>query len=204
MHLYKKGQPMPQLQELCRVRVSWLLSGQVCSRRMLGLDEYGSRNVIARFERSIEPVCTPLTKEQCLNAMLSCAPRFLLGGGCSAADPLVRVNTATLIYEFEPAGVSEGWLSSRLVESGAESLFGPFARDLDAVAANLASQGQALDSGCWGKSVCFHTLWLIKLAPGTMEFLGCVDLARVPLSLFVEKPAPSAATQVLPLWNFKR
>src|SRR5580765_4496795 len=105
---------MSCLQELCRVRISWLRPGQVCLRSKLGLDDYSARNVTARFESSTSILCTPLGKERSLNAMLSSSPRFLLEGGCSTDDPLVKVHVAVKLYEFELAGIVDGWLGQKM------------------------------------------------------------------------------------------
>jgi hypothetical protein len=183
---------MPHLQELCRVRIGWLRAGQVCLKSKLGLDEYSARNVAVRFGGSTNPLWTPLSKEQSLNAMLASSPRFLLEGGCSTDNPLVKVHVAAKFYEFELAGVLDGWLGQEMVERGAESLFSPFLTELDNVAAHLARHGQVVQSGCWGSSVCFHTLWLIHTPKGGLDFAGYVDLTRVPLGLFAEKPPASS------------
>jgi hypothetical protein len=179
---------MPLLQQLCRIRISWLRAGHICLRRKLGLDEFAPRNVVARFESLEEPACTPLTKERTLNAVLSSAPRFLLEGGCSEDNPLVHMHVGVTLYEFEPACAGEGWLGAKIVEQGAENLFSEFIYELDNVAAHLAAQGQVTHDICWGSSVCFHSLWRIDLADETIHFLGFIDFARMPLGLFAEKP----------------
>jgi hypothetical protein len=180
---------MPHLQELCRVRISWLRAGQVCLKSKLGLDEYSARNVATRFSRSTAVICTPLSKEQSLNAMLASTPRFLIEGGCSTDNPLVKVHVATKFYEFELADVVDGWLGQEMVERGADHLFSPFLTELDNIASHLARQGQVVQAGCWGSSVCFHSLWLIHSPNGGLDFAGYVDLTRVPLGLFAEKPS---------------
>ena len=180
---------MPHFQELCRVRISWLRAGQVCLKSKLGLDEYSARNVVTRFSRPGGVVWTPLSKEQSLNAMLSSTPRFLIEGGCSMDNPLVKVHVAAKFYEFELAGVVDGWLSQEMVERGADYLFSPFLTELDNIAAHLARQGQVVQAGCWGSSVCFHSLWLVQSPQGGLVFAGCVDLTRVPLGLFAERPS---------------
>jgi hypothetical protein len=183
---------MPYLQELCRVRIGWLRPGQVCLKSKLGLDEFSARNVTARFDRLTGALCTPLSKERSLNAMLASTPRFLLEGGCSTDNPLVKVHVAVKFYEFELAGITDGWLGQEMMERGADSLFSPFLAELDDVAIHLARQGQVVQSGCWGSSVCFHSLWRIQIPEGDLDFAGYVDLTRVPLGLFAEKPPVSS------------
>ena len=195
---------MTHLQELCRVRIGWLRPGQVCLKSKLGLDEYSARNVTARFESSTGTLCTPLSKEQSLNAMLSSSPRFLLEGGCSTDDPLVKVHVAVKLYEFEIAGIVDGWLGQEMVEHGAENLFSPYLSELDNVAFHLARQGQVVQAGCWGSSVCFHSLWLIQSPQGGLDFGGYVDLTRVPLGLFAEKPSAVAHTCKISLPHLKK
>ena len=183
---------MPHLQELCRVRITWLRAGQVCLKSKLGLDEYSARNVVTRFSRSVSAACSPLSKEQSLNAMLSSTPRFLIEGGCSTGNPLVKVHVSVKFYEFELAGVVDGWLGQEMVERGADYLFSPFLTELDNIAAHLARQGQVVQAGCWGSSVCFHSLWLVHSPKGGLSFAGHVDLTRVPLGLFAERPSVPA------------
>ena len=136
--------------------------------------------------------------------MLASSPRFLLEGGCSTDDPLVKVHVAVKIYEFELAGIIDGWLGQEMVERGADYLFSPFLAELDNVAAHLARQGQVVQSGCWGSSVCFHSLWLIQSPKGGLEFAGYVDLTRVPLGLFAEKPSVPAHTCKLAFLPLKK
>ena len=195
---------MSYLQELCRVRIGWLRRGQVCLKSKLGLDEYSARNVTARFDRTTGALCAPLSKEQSLNAMLAASPRFLLEGGCSTDNPLVKVHAAVKFYEFELAGVVDGWLGQEMVEHGAEKLFSPFLTELDNVAMHLARRGQVVDAGCWGTSVCFHSLWLIRSTKGSLDFGGYVDLTRVPLGLFAEKPSALAHTCKIALPPFRK
>jgi hypothetical protein len=185
---------MSYLQELCRVRIVWLRRGQVCLKSKLGLDEYSVRNVTSRFDRTTGALCAPLSKEQSLNAVLTSSHRFLLDGGCSTDNPLVKVHAAVKLYEFDLAGVVDGWLGQEMMEHGAEHLFSPFLTELDNVAMHLARQGQVVDAGCWGSSVCFHSLWLIQSTKGSLDFGGYVDLTRVPLGLFAEKPSASEHT----------
>ena len=204
IHLYRTVTAMAYLQEICRVRISWLRPGQVCLKSKLGLDEYSARNVTARFHRLTGTLCTPLSKEQSLNAMLSSTPRFLLEGGCSTDDPLVKVHVAVKFYEFELAGIIDGWLGQEMVERGADNLFSPFLTELDNVAIHLARKGQVVQAGCWGSSVCFHSLWLIQSPEGGLDFAGYVDLTRVPLGLFAEKPPASDHTCKLSLPPLKK
>jgi len=185
---------MPHLQELCRIRISWLRPGQVCLKSKLGLDEYSARNVATRFDGSTGVLYTQLSKEQSLNAMLAAPPRFLLEGGCSTDNPLVKVHVAVKFYEFELAGIVDSWLCQEIVARGADDLFSPFLTDLDNVAIHLARQGQVAQAGCWGSSVCFHSLWLIRSPEGGLDFAGYVDLTRVPLGLFAEKAPASVHT----------
>jgi hypothetical protein len=181
---------MAHFQELCRVRVWWLQPGHVCLKSKLGLDEYSDRNVVARFEGSSESAWRPVNNETSLRAMLSPTLRFLLDGGCSAENPLVQVRLPAVVYEFDLAGTVEGWLGSELVDRGAGQVFSPHLNDLDMIADYLARQGQAVDRGCWGTSVCFHTLWLVdaNVTPPGLSFAGFLDLTRVPLGLFAERP----------------
>jgi len=72
------------------------------------------------------------------------------------------------------------------------------------VALHLARQGQVVQAGCWGSSVCFHSLWLIQSPEGGLDFAGYVDLTRVPLGLFAEKPSVVAHTCKIALPPLKK
>jgi hypothetical protein len=185
---------MPYVQELCRVRLWWLQPGHVCVKSKLGLNDYAQRNVVARYALDQEPLCTPLSKEASLSAVLYSNSRFLLESNCARENPLVKVRIPVTLFEFDLLDTTEGWLLSELVQSGAEAMFGKHLDELENVALYLANRGQGTDRGVWGTSVSFHCLWVFKQIQTpkdtqiSCEFGGYVDLTRVPLGLFAEKP----------------
>lgn len=183
---------MPCFQELCRVQMTWLRAGDLCLQSKLGLNDYARRNVVAQFAAQANPLCQFPTKDRLLEAMLTRNHRSLLEESASPEDPLVRVCVPVTLYQFDPMDTTEGWLEAGIFERGASLMFVPHLRELAEIGEHFVDSGRSINRGCWGSSVCFHTLWVFKntsFEPGVAleaELAGYVDLGRVPLGLFAE------------------
>src|SRR5262249_32017231 len=114
--------------------------------------------------------------------------------GVSRENPLVKVRVPITLFEFDLLDTMDGWLLTELVQRGADGMFGNHLQELENVANYLADKGHTSDLGAWGVSVSFHCLWVFKFKEKNLEsqlschFAGYVDLTRVPLGLFAEKP----------------
>jgi hypothetical protein len=182
---------MPYVQELCAVRMTWLQPGQICLLSKLGLNDFAERSVLARHRASSRPIWAPVSNDRLLSALLG-SP--LPHRDCpSANNPLVKVRVSVTIYEFEPAGC-QTWLADHIAELGAETVFGADLAELDDIGAQVRIKGDFADRGAFGVTVAFQTLWVTNLKPeavgwkGVRELCGYIDLTRVPLTLFAEKP----------------
>jgi hypothetical protein len=185
---------MPYIQELCVVRMTWLQPGQICLLSKLGLNDFAERSVLASYRASSRPVWAPLSNDRLLSALLS-APLAQQRDCPTPDNPLVKVRVPVTIYEFEPAG-PKSWLADQITEYGAEAVFGGDLPDLDGIGAHLRLKGDCQDRSAFGLTVAFQTLWVYSLKPEAVgwksvrELCGYIDLTRVPLTLFAEKPRP--------------
>ena len=185
---------MPRIQELCGLRICWLERGQVCFESMLGLNEHAPVNVVARHAQAGRSLCRGLKQETLLTEMLCGNQKFM--PRTSSHDRLVEVLTPVTLFEFEAMDTKDSRLAPALKEQGASNLFQAHLDDLEQIGQALKHSGQAHDRGRWGICVYFHTLWVFPSKPGNslcppVPYLaGQVDLYRLPLAMFAEKPVP--------------
>jgi hypothetical protein len=185
---------MPLIQDICRVRICWLEPGDVCLESRLRCTEFAECNTIARFDGRNGAAYKRLNKEACLTAILAPNRRFPFDGVSSAVNPLVEVLEPATLFEFDVADSGDGWLASELVGGRAERIFRSALDEVENIGFYLWRKGRCVPHGRWGVSVSFYTLWVCLKEPGSsldpesVEFAGYLDLARMPLGLFVEKP----------------
>lgn len=185
---------MACFQELCRVQITWLRAGNVCQQSKLAFNDYSRRNVIACVTDASELVYRPARKNTIIEALLNRNNRSLLEECISSEDPLVEVCVPVTLYEFCPLDTIEGCLEAGMFERGATALFSSHLEQLAAMGEYFDSLGRSVQRGCWGRTVCFHTLWVFKAgnldrnASLDCELAGYIDLGRVPLGVFAENP----------------
>jgi len=192
---------MPSIQELCRVRITWLKPGDVCLETKLGLSEFSQPNLVARSSTEDGIAYRELDKEDLLDAMLRPDNRVLLEGAHCENNSVVEVIAPVTVYEFDVTDTAEAWLARDAMESGAEAMFEEHLDELHNIGLYLWNRGKYVDRGRWGISVCFHTLWVYKTKPSTgnysRQFAGLVDVESMPLSLFAQKPAAQSLPERL-------
>jgi hypothetical protein len=186
-------------QELCALKICWLLPGQICPESRLGLNEYAPPNVVARFQKDAASCCRKLSHDKAVEAML-CSRRYFFPA-CPVNDPLVEIITPVTIFEFEPTDIPGSLLANGIEEHGAAALFSEHLDELEQTGAEIARRGMVVDRGRWGMFVHFHILWVYpaRLAegglPASLKLAGHVDLYRFPLAMFAQRvDAPGDAT----------